>query len=248
MGELILQLKIFGRMVATAVTNIFGWCLLFIFLMLIVLPLSIWKLFIVFLSKIVHPSSTIVSGSDSFFVVENGAANVKENPQKVQLNVGACLELEDSPAEIDFNQFVEHLQRSIIDNMDLQDYSWKLKSYLFQFCGYTFWGQSPDFCLKNHVNKVVLAPEQNFTDYLNTWIRMPYKALDSPLWEFLIVKHNMKEYVACKFHHSVADGLSVLQILGIVFKRKDAPTTPTPIRLVQPEGFNFPAKVKLNSF
>jgi len=161
---------------------------------------------------------TPISGADAFFLTDNivQGADV-EGGRSIFANIGICMEMEESPVEIDRILFAKNLEKTLLQNQNLKEYAWKLKCHLVRSCGYTFRKETARFSIYNHVKKVDLTAGQDILKYLNSWITQPYDAPDMPPWEFLILKSNSKEYIAYKFHHSIGDGLNLQQIPAIIF-------------------------------
>jgi len=205
--------------IVLVVIVVLGWCLLLPLLITFFLPLYIWKTLVISFTRIVHPELKPISGADAIFATDNVVEDRDpEHGRNVLVNIGACLELEASSIEIDRTVFAQHLDNALLQNKDLEEYAWKLKCNLVRYCGYTFRKETSRFSILNHVKKIELTSEQNLLEYLNAWITKPYDTPDMPLWEFLILKSNSKDYIAYKFHHTLADGLSLHQISSIIFQ------------------------------
>jgi len=205
-------LKIACSNIVLVVKSVFGWSVLLPLLIIFVLPLYVWKTFVISFTRIVHPELRPISESDVIFTLDFLQDDDPEARQNVLNNIGTCMELEASSMEIDQTVFVQHLENTLLRNKDLQDDVWKLKCHLVRYCGYTFRKETSRFSIHNHVKKVDLTSEQNLLEYLNTWITKPYDTPDMPPWEFLILKSNFKEYIAYKIHHSIGDGFTMIQL------------------------------------
>ncbi|HEX2808513.1 MAG TPA: wax ester/triacylglycerol synthase family O-acyltransferase [Kineosporiaceae bacterium] len=82
--------------------------------------------------------------------------------------------------------------------------------------GMPHWQDDPDFSLSRHLHRVVLPPpgdDAELQRYVETQLHLPFDR-EHPLWEFhLIDGYRGGSAVYTRFHHALADGIALSQVL-----------------------------------
>lgn len=94
------------------------------------------------------------------------------------------------------------------------------------------WEPDPTFDIQNHVVRHVLRPPGDDHQLVNLVSRLFARQLDRarPLWEL----HQIDGYqggrtaIFCKVHHAMIDGVSGVQLLGVLFDPSPNPAPPPP--------------------
>jgi WS/DGAT/MGAT family acyltransferase len=101
----------------------------------------------------------------------------------------------------------------------LPPFRWRLKPVPLDL-DYPYWIDDPDFDLEYHVRELALAPPPTDAKLAEQVARIFSRPLDRsrPLWELYLIHGLQDERVALltKIHHSVIDGMSGAEILGVL--------------------------------
>src|SRR6202011_4279343 len=101
----------------------------------------------------------------------------------------------------------------------LPPFRWRLVDVPFGL-DYPYWIDDPDFDLDFHVRELALPPPGTDAKLSEQVARIFARPLDRarPLWELYLIHGLEGGYVALmtKIHHSVVDGMSGAEILGVL--------------------------------
>jgi WS/DGAT/MGAT family acyltransferase len=101
----------------------------------------------------------------------------------------------------------------------LPPFRWRLKQVPFGL-DYPYWIDDPDFDLEYHVREIALAPPPTDAKLADQVARIFSRPLDRarPLWEVYLIHGLADDNVAMltKIHHSVIDGMSGAEIMGVL--------------------------------
>jgi diacylglycerol O-acyltransferase / wax synthase len=101
----------------------------------------------------------------------------------------------------------------------LPPFRWRLKQVPFGL-DYPYWIDDPDFDLEYHVREIALAPPPTDAKLAEQVARIFSRPLDRarPLWEVYLIHGLPEDRVAMltKIHHSVIDGMSGAEIMGVL--------------------------------
>src|SRR5438067_5820840 len=101
----------------------------------------------------------------------------------------------------------------------LPPFRWRLKQVPLDL-DYPYWIEAPDFDLEYHVRELALAPPPTDAKLAEQVARIFSRPLDRsrPLWEVYLI-HGLRDRrvaLLTKIHHSVIDGMSGAEILGVL--------------------------------
>jgi len=99
----------------------------------------------------------------------------------------------------------------------------ELKQFLYSFLGYYFWKPSSNFDLQKQVKELIIPSEHSnkFNEICNeivqSCVNKAWKK-ESPLWEINLININNNDnqkgsVLIFRFHHSLGDGYSILNLL-----------------------------------
>ncbi len=116
---------------------------------------------------------------------------------------------------------LEDVQKMIEDRLHLlPPFRWRLAEVPLGL-DYPYWVDDPDFDIEFHVRELALPAPGTEAQLALQVERIVSRPLDRarPLWEFYLVQGLEKGRVAVlsKIHHSVVDGVSGAEIMGILF-------------------------------
>ena len=101
----------------------------------------------------------------------------------------------------------------------LPPFRWRLKPVPLGL-DYPYWIDDPDFDLEYHVRELALAPPPTDEKLAEQVARIFSRPLDRarPLWEVYVIHGLPDDHVAVmtKIHHSVIDGMSGAEIMGVL--------------------------------
>ena len=112
------------------------------------------------------------------------------------------------------------IQRLIEERLPLlPPFTWRLKPIPLGL-DYPYWIEDPDFDLEYHVRELALPPPPSDAKLAEQVARIFSRPLDRsrPLWELYLI-HGLQEGrvgLLTKIHHSVVDGMSGAEILGVL--------------------------------
>jgi WS/DGAT/MGAT family acyltransferase len=112
------------------------------------------------------------------------------------------------------------IQRLIAERLPLlPPFRWRLKEVPLGL-DYPYWFDDPDFDLEYHVRELALAPPPTDEKLAEQVARILSRPLDRarPLWEVYLIHglQNGRVALLTKIHHSVIDGISGAEILGVL--------------------------------
>jgi diacylglycerol O-acyltransferase / wax synthase len=128
----------------------------------------------------------------------------------------------------------------------LPPFRWRLKPVPFNL-DYPYWIEDPDFDLEYHVRETALAPPPTDAKLAEQVARIFERPLDRarPLWEAYLIHGLQDENVGLltKIHHSVVDGVSGAEIMGVLLDLTPEGREPPPPADSKPE--NEPSELSM---
>jgi hypothetical protein len=207
-------------------------------LLLLSVPLIIYKYLVVLLAKVFRPDlASILSPSSAVFAQND---SLEEPKCSVVLPI-----LFDG--EFGIQEFRDAFRTRILEHKnpsssgELLTYA-KLQQCLTDWMGFKFWKEinNKDFKLEDYIkvhpdflvrDEVVLNEDEDLITKLSAdLVTKSYDKTKSP-WEFLLVpklqtgEHGTGTTLIFRFHHALCDGYSILQLSMLLFGIKIAPTT-----------------------
>jgi hypothetical protein len=207
-------------------------------LLLLSVPLIIYKHLVVLLAKVFRPDlASILSPSSAVF-----AQNDSLEDPKCSVVLPIVFD-----GEIGIQEFRDAFRTRILEHKtapssgELLTYA-KLQQCLTDWMGFKFWKEIKDFKLEDYIkihpddllvrDEVVLNEDEDLITKLSAdLVTKPYDKTKSP-WEFLLVpklqtgqRTGTTTALIFRFHHALCDGYSILQLSMLLFGIKIAPTT-----------------------
>lgn len=135
----------------------------------------------------------------------------------------------DRSGQLSMHKIRDHLNTRI-------DHVPKLRHSLYRagpFSGPPIWVDDDQFSIENHVQKTAVKPPGGETELLETATSVYEGRLDRrrPLWELWVLTGLADDRLGLllKLHHSMADGLAAVSIMGSLFDLESDATDPTPV-------------------
>jgi hypothetical protein len=207
-------------------------------LLLLSVPLIIYKHLVVLLAKVFRPDlASILSPSSAVFAQNDSLEDPKCSVVLPILFDG----------EFGIQEFRDAFRTRILEHKtpsssgELLTYA-KLQQCLTDWMGFKFWKEIKDFKLEDYIkvhpdllvrDEVDNEDEDLITKLSADLVTKPYDKTKSP-WEFLLVRlvpklqtgeHGTTTALIFRFHHALCDGYSILQLSMLLFGIKIAPTT-----------------------
>jgi hypothetical protein len=210
-------------------------------LLLLSVPLIIYKHLVVLLAKVFRPDlASILSPSSAVFAQNDSLEDPKCSVVLPILFDG----------EFGIQEFRDAFRTRILEHKTPSSSSGELLTYaklqqcLTDWMGFKFWKEIKDFKLEDYIkvhpdllvrDEVDNEDEDLITNLSADLVTKPYDKTKSP-WEFLLVpKLQTREHgrqrtgtttaLIFRFHHALCDGYSILQLSMLLFGIKIAPTT-----------------------
>lgn len=156
----------------------------------------------------------LLGTTDMFFIaIEPNAES------KVTECINATITLE---GKLDTQALQKDFKERVLNVVDERGnlFNKRLQQFPTVWLGYYFFKWDRSFEIKNHIYEATDFEENKLQQFVTKRTRTPFRE-DSPMWEIIVSRqseHSSNTILYIRCHHSVSDGISILQVLQSIRK------------------------------